>query len=89
MAKLCDHTKVGFCLECVQHLNDILMPQVAQNLYLLSQVPDVLLAFAMLHDELHGGDLPSELSAPFVHLVDTSQAALPMPDGLSGARRQL
>lgn len=89
MAKLCDHTKVGFGLECVQHLNNILMPQVAQNLYLLSQIPDVFLAFAMLHDELHGGDLPSELSAPFVHLMNISQAALHMPDSLSGARRQL
>ena len=76
MAKLCDHTKVCLCLECVQHLNDILMPKVAQNLDLLPQVLDILLAFAMLHDELHGRDLSCELSTPFVHLVDARKAAL-------------
>ena len=54
------------------------MPQIAQNFYLLSQVSDILFAFAMLHDELHGSNLSSELSAPFVHLRCTSQTALPL-----------
>lgn len=68
MAKLCNYTEISFCLKCIQHLYNVLMPQVSQDLNLLSQISDVLLAFAMLHDEFHGSDLPCELSAPFVHL---------------------
>lgn len=68
MAKLCDHAEVSFGLKCIQHLNYVLMPQVSQNLYLLSQVSDIFFAFTMLHDEFHGSDLPCKLSAPFIHL---------------------
>ena len=68
MSKLCDHAKICLGLKGIQHLDDILMPQPAQDLDLLPQVPDVLLALPMLHDEFHGCDLACELPAPLVYL---------------------
>ena len=71
MTKLCDHTEVGLGLKSIQHLYYVLMPQIPQNLYFLPQISDVLLAFAMLHDELHGSDLTSEFSTAFIYLQRT------------------
>ena len=68
MGKLCDHTEVSLGFKGIQHLYDVLMTQVPQDFDLLSQVPDVLLTLAMLHDELHSSDLASEFSAPFINL---------------------
>lgn len=68
MTKLCDDTEVSFGLKGVQHLNDVLMPQPSQDLDLLPQISDVLLALAMLHDELHGCDLTCKFAPALVHL---------------------
>jgi len=55
-------------LKGVQHLDDVLVPEVPQDLDLLPQVADVLLALALLHDELHGRDLAGAAAAAFVDL---------------------
>ena len=69
MAKFCDDTEVSFCLKSIKHLDDIFMLEVSENFDLLPQILDVFLTLAMLHDELHGCDLSSELAATFVHLL--------------------
>jgi len=74
MRKFGDNTEVGLRLKSVQHQDDVLMPQIPQDLNLLPQVSDVLLAFAMFHDELHGSNLPSKLSAPLIDLHKTMQS---------------
>jgi hypothetical protein len=50
-------------------LDDVFVPQVPQDLDLLAQVLDVLLAFAVLHDEFHGCDLASAFATTLVDLV--------------------
>jgi hypothetical protein len=42
LAHTCDHTEVCLGLKGVKHLDDVLMPQLPQDLDLLPQVPDVL-----------------------------------------------
>ncbi len=74
MRKLGDNTEVGLCLKSIQHQDDVLMPQIPQDFNLLPQVSDVLFAFAMFHNELHGSNLPSKLSAPLVDLHRTMQS---------------
>lgn len=74
MCKLSDNTEVSLCLKSVQHQDDVLMPQISQDLNLLPQVSDILFTFAMFHNELHGSNLPSELSAPLVDLHRTMQS---------------
>ena len=68
MSELRDHTEICLGLKGVQHLDDVLMPQPAQDFDLLPQVPDVLLALPMLHDEFHGCNLTCELPASLVYL---------------------
>lgn len=63
-----DHAEVCLGLKSVQHLDNVLMPQLPQDLNLLPQVLDVLLAFAVLHDKLHGCDLACALPPAFVDL---------------------
>ncbi len=77
VGKFCDDTEISLCLKCVQHLDNVLMPKISQDLYLLPQVLDVLLAFAMFHDELHGSDLSSRLSAPLVNLQLSTASTRP------------
>eukprot|EP00955_Chlamydomonas_euryale_P089077 364434-Chlamydomonas_euryale.AAC.7 len=62
------HTEVCLSLKCVQHLDDVFVPQRPQNLNLLAQVFDVLLTLAMLVDEFHGSDLTGALSPALIHL---------------------
>ena len=74
MSQFCDYTEISLGLKGVQHLNYVFVSKITQNLDFLPQVLDVFLAFAMLHDELHGRDLPCKLSATFVYLHMSKQA---------------
>lgn len=64
----CHNTELCLGFKSIQHLNDVLMPQLAQDLNLLSQVFDVLLALPLLHDELHSCDLTRAFPSTLVNL---------------------
>ena len=68
LGKLSDHAEVGWRFKIIQHADDVLMAQRAEDLNLLPQALDVLLRLAVLHDELHGNHLPCEPPPPLVHL---------------------
>mmetsp|Transcript_23688 Transcript_23688/g.70297 ORF Transcript_23688/g.70297 Transcript_23688/m.70297 type:complete len:271 (-) Transcript_23688:18-830(-) len=68
LSEFSHHTEVCLSLKCVQHLDDVFVPQRPQNLNLLAQVFDVLLTLAMLVDEFHGSDLTGALSPALIHL---------------------
>lgn len=63
-----DDDKVRARLERVEHLDDVLVPQVPQDLDLLPQVAQVALALASLGDELERDDAPCRAAAALVHL---------------------
>lgn len=63
-----DDDKVGAGLEGVEHLDDVLVPQAAQDLDLLPQVAQVALALARLANELKRDHAARGAAAALVHL---------------------
>jgi hypothetical protein len=76
LRKLRHNTKVRLGLKSVEHLDDVLVTQLAKDFYFLTQVLDVLLALAMLHDKFHSRDLPSELPSAPIDLQHVSSYAM-------------
>ena len=74
MCKLCDYTEICLCLKGIKHLYNVLMLEIPENLYLLPEILDVLLAFAVLHDEFHGCNLSGELASALIYLVTACTA---------------
>lgn len=64
----CHYTEVSLGFKRVEHLNDVLMPQLPQYLNLLSQVANVLFGLSMLYNELHCCNLTSASPPALVHL---------------------
>ena len=74
MRELRDDDELGLRLEGVEHLDDVLVPQVPEDLDLLPQVLNILLRLPLLHDELERDDLPRVLSPALVHLPEAPLA---------------
>lgn len=68
-APTCDHTEVRLGLKGVEHLDDVFVLELPQDLDLLAQVPDVLFRLAVLDNELHGRDLAGASPPALVHLL--------------------
>ena len=68
LGKLCDNAKFLGSFKGVEHLDDVFVLELAQDLNLLAQVAHVLVALPMLHDKLEGNDLATAFPAPLVHL---------------------
>ena len=47
------NAEITISFECIEHENDVLMIQLAQNANLLPKILDVLFAFPVLVDKLH------------------------------------
>lgn len=62
--RTCNDAKVCLGLERVEHLDDVFMAQGTQNLNLLAQVLDVLLALAVLRTTEAGALAEAENSQP-------------------------
>lgn len=73
LCKLSDDAKLLCGLKGVEHLDDVFMLELAQDLNLLAQVADVLFALAMLHDKLERHDLATALATALVHLRGRQQ----------------
>ena len=65
----CHDAEIRLCFKRVEHLDDVFVPEALENLYLLPEALNVLLALAMLHDELHGRDLARLLPPALVDLM--------------------
>ncbi len=76
LSKLGDDTEFLVCLEGVEHLYDVFVPEAPQYLNLLSQADYVPLTLAKLQNELHSHGLPCPSSAAFVDLQTITTAAL-------------
>ena len=66
MRVLGHHAEVSVGLECIEHQDDVLVIQLPQDTDLLSKVLYILLALAVLIDELHGYREASILSASLI-----------------------
>mmetsp|Transcript_23406 Transcript_23406/g.56011 ORF Transcript_23406/g.56011 Transcript_23406/m.56011 type:complete len:249 (-) Transcript_23406:293-1039(-) len=60
--------EVGLRLKSIKHLYDAFVSERAKDFNFLPEVLQVLLALAMLHNELHSSDLTSIFPPPLVHL---------------------
>ena len=86
VCKLRHDAEIGLGLKPVQHLDYVLVPQVAQDLNLLTQVAHILLAFPVLANELHRCYLAGELAPPLIYLplqLPSLSASLSQEDSLA------
>ena len=72
LSKLGDHAEFVVGFKGVEHLNDVLVLEVAQNLDLLPQAANVLGGLAVFDNELHRRDLSCRLAPPLVNLRSRS-----------------
>lgn len=73
MSKFCDNAKVCLGLKGIQHLDDVFMLKISEDLYFLSKVSNVLFTFAMFHNKLHCSYLSCKFPPSLVHLVQQHQ----------------